>query len=125
MITDEEYIQNIKRQYNRRKKAGALLLFVTVLISALTYLAYSKSNESAYLIVETLQLLHEGDIVRKKDINNIISTNNIANNLGVKTGVLLGSGCIFISIFISYALLMLFGMRKERLLIEYYERTKN
>ena len=124
MKTDEEYINHIKRQYQKRKITGALLIFVSTLIFTLTYLTYVKSNESNYLILDTLQLQHEGDIVRLKDIDNNKYTSTLAYTLGIKTGVLIGSVTILNVVIISQTIIMLFGMRKERLLIKYYELSK-
>ena len=125
MKTDEEYIRRIRQQYKRRKLAGGVLTLATILIGILTYLTYTKLNASTSLILETLQLQHVGDTVSLQDIEDVITNNKIAQSLSVKTGVIIGSAVTFIGFFIGYIFVLLFGMRKEQLLIKYYDKSKN
>ncbi len=125
MKTDEEYINTLNIRYQKRKQAGVLLIFVTLLLIAMTYLTFTKTNESSQLIIETLQFQLEGEVVKAQDIKDVQATNKLAHALGIKTGVLLGSSVTLIGIFIGQTVIMLFGMRKERLLIKYYELSKN
>ncbi len=124
MKTDEEYINTIKLRYKKRKKAGVSLIFLTLFLIAMTYLAYTKTNESSQLILETLQFQKEGETVKAQDIKDIHFTNKLAHALGIKAGALLGSSVTLIGVFISQTIIMLFGMRKERLLIKYYDLSK-
>ncbi len=125
MKTDEKYIENIRLQYKRRKRAGTLLIFVTLALCVLTYVTIKKTNESSFLILDTLQLQQEGNIVTSNDIKNVKFSNELAHSMGMKTGVLLSMGVIFITIFFCYVYILFFGMRKERLLIKYYDKSKN
>ncbi len=125
MKTDETYIENTRLQYKRRKRAGTLLIFVTLALCVLTYVTIKKTNESSFLILDTLQLQQEGNIVTLNDIKNVKFSNELAHSMGMKTGVLLSMGVIFITIFFCYVYILFFGMRKERLLIKYYDKSKN
>ncbi len=125
MKTDETYIHNIRLQYKRRKRAGALLISVTLALCVLTYITINKTNESSFLILDTLQLQQESNVVTLNDIKNVKFSNELAHSMGMKTGVLLGSGATFIAIFAGYIYVLFFGMRKERLLIKHYDQSKN
>jgi len=125
MKTDETYIENIRLQYKKRKRTGTLLIFVTLALCVLTYVSIKKTNESSFLILDTLQLQQEGNIVTLNDIKNVKFSNELAHSMGMKAGVLLSMGVIFITIFFCYAYILFFGMHKERLLIKYYDKSKN
>lgn len=89
----------------------------------LAYFTYEKSTESSMLIIDTLQVQREGDLIREKDIENNAYINNLAHTLGLKTGVLIGSVTMLIAVIFGQTIIMLFGMRKEKLLITYYDSS--
>jgi len=122
MKTDEEYIIKVKVQYQKRRHAGYTITIVTALIA---YFTYTKSNESTHLLIDTLQVQREGDTVRTKDIINVISTNEMVHTIGIKLGFLLGAIMALIIFLASHVFVLFFGMHKERLLIKYYEQSKN
>jgi len=124
MKTDDEYIQKIRRQYKRRKKIGILSIFSTLFLCMVTYTAFTKSNDSTLVILEALQILHIGDTVKISHIENVNLTNSLANTRGISTGILLGSAITIITVFFSQIIILFFGMRKEKLLIKYYELSK-
>ena len=89
----------------------------------LAYFTYAKSTESSLLIIDTLQVQRKGDLIREKDIENNAYINKLAHTLGLKTGVLIGSVTMLIVVIFGQTIIMLFGMRKEKLLIKYYDSS--
>ncbi len=101
------------------------MLSMAILFGALSYYGYITITESTNSLLDTLQLQRVGYTVTETDLKGVKVTNGLALAIGTKTGVIIGSAIASIGFFIGNALVMFFGMRKEHLLIKYYEKSKN
>lgn len=124
-MTDEEFIIKLKKDYSKRKTKGVIGLIFVILFGAFSYLGFSDLNEIDTALLELDSFLEAGRKLDPIEIELIQSQINLAHSLGNQNGFLLGKSATFTGGGITFCLFYIFGGRKERLLIEYYEKTSN
>jgi len=115
-VSDKEYLAKIKKQYLSRDKTGRYLTVFALLMIAGCVYGYQILWDQ---ILEIANGLTSITTIEDKDI--VESANNTALALGVSIGVSFGfalSGAVSILI---HGLNLLYGSRKERILIKLSE----
>jgi len=125
MTSDKKYIDRIKRDYNKRHKTALLTLTMAVIFSAAGIYGYQMYMDSIHNALEAFKLLNVDQPVTDTDIKSVETTMQIAVILGAKVGVFIGTVSAAIGFLIALAVTQFFGMRKDKLLIKYYEKSKN
>ena len=123
-MTDDEYIEKVKRNYSYRKIIAIISLVIAALFGGLSYYAAEISQEKNSELIKSILPTQIGAPNTEVDIQTIEAAVDLAQTTGNKTGRLVGTSNITIGVLIGYALALLFGGRKERLLIKYYEQSK-
>jgi hypothetical protein len=109
---DKEFLARVRRQYESRKKLGALYVGTAILIAIGGFWLYIHAEEHMrnLLAVFGVAQTHDEPVKQAVDL--------VAFSLGLKvggalTGMALGAGSMLF-----YGLNFLWGQRKERLLLE-------
>ncbi len=124
--TDEQYIESILKKHNRRNKEAIFYAVLGVVFGVIGYFFYLYISEKLVDFASSISssLLVEGLQITKEEIKLIDLSNKISWVKGVEIGVLLGSISIVSGSLFAYALHLVFGSRKERIIIELYRKTK-
>jgi len=125
MISDEKYIENVKRNYIRRKKTGLFILALALIMSAFLYYGVEQARKNNNELVQSLIPKNIGYTYTKTDYELMRSITTLADVFGTKIGMFMGSTSVTIVFLFMESLVLLFGGRKEYLLIKYYEQSKN
>jgi hypothetical protein len=123
-MTDDEYIEKVKRNYSYRKIIAIISLVIAALFGGLSYYAVEISQEKNNKLIKSILPTQIGEPNTKIDIQTIEAAVDLAQTTGNKTGRLIGTSTITTGLLIGYALALLFGGRKERLLIKCHEQSK-
>ena len=123
-LNDNEFLAKVERQFLSRKKTGtALLILSLVMIGVAIYIAYDFGDRVVRLADSISRLADNSsdEALRQKTKKTSAELSLI---LGEKLGFLL-CGLIAAGMHsLMQALYLLFGSRKERLLIEYSRRLR-
>ncbi|EON90538.1 hypothetical protein MARLIPOL_18253 [Marinobacter lipolyticus SM19] len=122
-MTDEQYIEIIKKKHANRKLSGSLGLLVVVAVATWVYFAFNDLNQRAADMAEVGVFLTEGERVTQVQISGVETLISLAHSTGTENGAFLGQFMAFAGLFAVYFLVQIFGGRKERLLLEYYEKS--
>jgi hypothetical protein len=125
MKTDDQYIQNIKRKYDKRKKTGYIILALAIFFCILSYNKYTTTIELTNNALIGLKFPSVGETVTETNVSSMKLSREVAQEMGKKIGYMRASLIFFIGIASFNILILFFGMRKEKLLINYYEKSKN
>lgn len=125
MISDEKYIENVRRNYARRKKTGLLILALAVIMSVFLYYAVEQSRKDNNSLVQSLIPKNIGYTYTETDYELVQSITTLADVFGTKIGMFMGTTSVTIGLMFLQSLVLLFGCRKDYLLIKYYEQSKN
>jgi hypothetical protein len=113
---DNEFLAQVKRQYDRRKKLGVLYVGTAVLfvIGAIWFYVYAEEQMRALLDVFGLIQTDDEPIKQAIDLAAFEAGLKVGGTL---TGLAIGAGTL-----LGYGLDLLLGQRKERLLLELSEK---
>ena len=125
MISDEKYIENVKRNYARRKKIGLFILALAVIMSAFLYYGAEHARKDNNELVQSLIPKNIGYTYTETDYELVQSITTLADVFGTKIGMFMGTTSVTIAFMFIQSLVLLFGSRKDYLLIKYYEQSKN
>ena len=114
--TDDTYVEGIRRQFLNRRRWGVVLLIFGALFIGGTLWAIS------YFEAKVLDILSKLDPTKASALSEV--TDNLAFVLGFKLGAtIVGMGLGGVTVCI-HGLYLLFGARKERLLLRYYDESR-
>jgi len=120
-LTDEEYIEKLKKEESRRKKHAMLAIFMLSLFSVpIIYYSVSIYGEAQ----ELLSKLESGNTTLENEAIAYIE-NNEEFLWGFSIGSAISAAYVFIGFSIGLLFTYYFSGRKERMLIKYYELYKN
>ena len=124
-MTDNEYIEKIIKKYVRRKKQAIIYGVIGIVLGMTTFISYIEITEKTSDYKNTLlSFLKEGRELTEHDIRLIKANNELSYVIGTRVGQALNSFAIGSGISIGYCLYLLFWARKERIILELYEKTK-
>ncbi|MDH5444373.1 MAG: hypothetical protein OEY52_02385 [Gammaproteobacteria bacterium] len=124
-MTDNEYIEKIIKKYVRRKKQAIIYGVIGIVLGMTTFISYIEITEKTSDYKNTLlSFLKEGRELTEHDIRLIKANNELSYVIGTRVGQSLNSFAIGSGISIGYCLYLLFWARKERIILELYEKTK-
>ena len=124
MQSDEEYIKTIKRIHAARKKNGYTGLLLSILMGIGAYFMYGYFQEEAGKQIEDISNYIAGTQMDVETVKNIHYANHYAQEYGASIGLYIGILSAGTLMSFIQSLILIFGGRKERLLIKYYEHTK-
>ncbi|PVY76434.1 hypothetical protein C8D92_105187 [Tamilnaduibacter salinus] len=122
-MTDEQYIEFIRKNHARRKLAGILGFLIIVATGIGTYFASKDQDQWIDDFLEADDTLFEGRAITEQDVVLTETMIDTAQSLGTENGIFMGH---FMSVAVMFGLGCLvhaFGGRKDRLLLEYYDRA--
>ncbi len=124
MQSNDDYINTIKRTHASRKKNGYTGLVLSVIMGMSAYFMYGYFQEEARKEIETISSYIAGTQMDETTVKNIHYATKYAQEYGSSIGLYIG--ILSASTLISFiqSLILIFGGRKESLLIKYYEQTK-
>jgi len=125
MISDDKYIENVKRNYARRKKTGIFILALAVIMSAFLYYGAEHARKDNNELVQSLIPKNIGYTYTETDYELVQSISRLADVFGTKIGMFMGATSVTIAFMFIQSLVLLFGSRKDYLLIKYYDQSKN
>ena len=125
MISDQEYIEKIISNYERRKKRAALFGVVSIVFGIAAYIAYVLLTEKTHELVSSISsVLVEGRTIDAYDIKLVEANNELSYVMGLRVSQIFNSFATASGISLAYCIHLLFGPRKERLIKEFYEKAK-
>lgn len=124
MQSNEDYIKTIKRTHARRKKNGYTGLVLSLIVGVGIYFMYGYIQQEARKEVETISSYIAGTQMDETTVKNIHYATHYAQEYGSAIGLFIG--ILSASTLMSFiqSLILIFGGRKESLLIKYYEQSK-
>lgn len=123
MQSNEEYIKTISRTHASRKKNGYTGLVLSIIVGVGIYFMHGYIQQEARKEVETISSYIAGTQMDETTVKNIHYATNYAQEYGSAIGLFIG--VLSASTLMSFiqSLILIFGGRKESLLIKYYEQT--
>ncbi len=118
--SDEEFIEHLKRQSARRRKLGVGVVLSGVAIAVVSAYFTIQIQGDVMALADTLLNLGSN-----QDRALLHAANLVAYSTGVRIGIALASGAFIGGASLSYGAYLLWGYRKERLLLHYHEKAKN
>ena len=124
MQSNEDYINSIKRTHANRKKNGLTGLLLSIIVGVGLFFSYGYFQQEARKEVVTISSYIAGTQMNETTVKNIHYATNYAQEYGTSIGIFIG--ILSASTLVSFiqSLILIFGGRKESLLIKYYEQTK-
>ncbi|WP_144777382.1 hypothetical protein [Marinobacter maritimus] len=122
-MTDDQYIDRIRKYHARRKVIGVVGIVISLIVAVASYLGHQALQNSVDERLEARMFLAEGRLVEKSDISNIESLLDISHALGVRNGSLLAQSLTGAGVLCVFCIFYVFGGRKERLLLRYYDQA--
>ena len=124
MISDDKYIEIVKRNYSRRKKTGVFILVLAITMTIFMFYGVNTLQEDNNSLVQSLIPKNTGHTYTETDYYLTKSVNALTEAFSTKIGIFIGSTAVTITLMFIESLMLLFGGRKEYLLIKYYEQSK-
>jgi len=121
MKTDDQYLEAVIKNYTNRKKRAAFGIIFAISYGIFSYYLFNMTHEQITTIEEMVLMTKPGIPITETEIKLANTSVKLVEILGIKLGSFLGFSAAFITISITQSLVLLFGGRKERLLIKYYK----
>jgi len=125
MLSDDAYIERIKRNYNRRHKLAIFSIISALCLGGFALYIHQILMHDTDEILKPLNVLNTGHATTDSDIEFIESTKKLAVTLGNKNGVFLGSASASVGFLLAIGIYQFIGSRRDKLLIKYYVKAKN
>jgi len=122
-MTDDQYIEFIRKKYQKRRLSGSIGLLIVFAMAIWGYFAFSDLSQEATDLTGVEIFLTEGEPVSQVQISGVETLVGLKHSLGVKNGVFFGQLATFLGLFAVFFLAQIFGGRKDRLLLEYYDKS--
>jgi len=125
MTTDKEYIEKMIKNYRRRNRRAASFAVIGAIFCITAYIVYVEVGKDTHQLANSISSgLVNGEKITDIDIKLVTTNNDLLYVMGMRVGqmvtsCLAGAGSCF-----GYCLYLLFGSRKERIMIGLYEKTK-
>ena len=109
---DDEFLAQVKRQYDRRKKLGALYIGAAMLLVFGGIWLYIYAEEQMRALLDLFGLAQADDEPVKQAVDLVAFEAGLKVG-GTLTGLAIGAGTM-----IGYGIDLIWGQRKERMLLE-------
>ena len=124
MKSDDQYLARVKENYSKRKKRAFYILLFAFAYLIFTIYATNELQVQLATLKELAQPFIPSIPATDAEISLSAISIEIIQGISTKLGIFVGTAAAFFGIAISQAIYLLFGGRKERLLIKYYEQSK-
>ncbi len=124
MQSNEDYINTIKRIHFNRKRNGYIGLVLSVIVGIGIYFSHGYFQKEARNGVVTISSYIAGTQMTETTVKNIHYATDYAQEYGSAIGLYIGILSAGTLMSFIQSLILIFGGRKESLLIKYYEQTK-
>lgn len=125
MESDIKHIERAIKNYKRRKILGAIFMAFSAICCFATISSYFYISTKTTELTNSLLSLHkEGSVLTDSDIELLQATNKLTYTLGVKAGSSMSFLAVSTGASFGYSLYFLLGARRERIIMELYDKSK-
>ncbi len=124
MYSDEKYIESIRKNYAKRKIHAVILVVISFGLSLYVYSLTEYPSKLNSTILDIDYLFIEGEKITMQEIKSVKSHLELSEILYTYYGMVMGAFALIVLNTLGYAIYLVFGSRKERLLIKLYENKK-
>jgi len=123
--SDDKYIESIRNAYDGRNKRAIYCVVLAVIVAIIGFAVYYNMKNSLTSLQETQsRMFKEGIKITEMDLKLIKVNSEVAFSIGVQVGMLVKSFAIIFGGLVGYAIYLVVGSRKNRLLIKFYDDSK-